>query len=784
VTDAMQPEGIKSDERGANTRPRQLVHWLSEPIVLFPLIAVTLITALWTITLSLIDIEHVSAEQSARISTQEIAGTYEAQLIRALREIEQALTLVQYMMDLDEPGAALNELSARALLPPDVLFVVTVTDAEGQPIASTRAFEATPSINMDALRAAIASDDMFVSPPRFDADNDTWWIDFSRLLFDSEGDINGAISVAADAAYFVSGYEPTQLGQRGLLGLIGNDGIYRVRRSGDTITYGTPSEMDGWLTELDPYDPEVSVFVHHADAEERYTSARSIFGFPLTFVLGLSTTEQHIAAQNNIRKYLWRTSAASLLLLALTGLLGAMSAKLQRSRAQTLEEQIAHARQVEYLAFHDGLTGLPNRSFFTKLLHQEILTARRNNAEFALMFLDIDKFKTINDSLGHDAGDQLLNEVAHRMRSALRESDVIARMGGDEFTILLPGNGDEADLLETSRKILSAVRKSYVLAGQEIRITVSIGASIYPHHGEDEETLMKFADIAMYHAKESGRNNFKFYSDELNSNSLEKLSLETSLRHAIERNQLTLYYQAKRDLITNNISGMEALLRWQHPDLGLIPPMQFIPLAEENGLIVPIGRWVLETACRQSVEWRHKGIDLGMAVNLSAMQFRDDNLLSDLGKILRDTDMNPRMLELEITESMIMSDLPRAIRIMDAMKAMGVRIAIDDFGTGYSSLSALKEFPVDTIKIDGSFISDIVANKESQGLADAIIAMGRTLGLTVVAEGVESEAQLTYLKSGSCDEFQGFYLNVPMPSKEFEDLLTSTEWNQRQPGSN
>lgn len=766
------------DGEEANTSPpkglvrsARLVHFLGDPVVLFPLIALTVIATLWAITYTLVRNERADAEQAARLSTLELASTYEAQLVRALREIDDALSLVHYMVDREGPEIAIEALASRALLPPDVLFVVSVTDASGQAIASTRALDSVPVVDMAALRNASLSDNMLVGQARFDEVNQEWWIDFSRLVRGDDGSFAGAVTIAADAFYFVSGYDLDQLGEFGLLGLIGNDGVFRVRRSGDTITYGTPAQMDDWLATLDVDLPTVELISHSADGIDRYTNARPIFGFPLTLALGLSRAEQHAAAESTIRTYRWRTGAATLLVLLLSGLLGRMSWQLHRSRLRIVEEQIAHAQQVEYLAFHDGLTGLPNRSLFAKLLHQEILKSRRNKEQFAVMFLDIDKFKLINDSLGHDAGDQLLNEVAQRTRAALRESDILARMGGDEFTILLPGTSDEDSLLEISRKILTTVRKTYVLAGQEVRITVSIGASVYPRNGEDEESLLKHADVAMYHAKEEGRNNFKFYTEGLNINSLERLSLETSLRNAIENKELRLFYQGKRDFASGEITGMEALLRWQHPDLGLILPMQFIPLAEETGLIIPIGRWVLETACRQSVIWRTKGMNLSMAVNLSAVQFRDENLLEDLERILSNTGMAPQSLELEITESMIMSDLPKAVQMMGAMKNMGVHIAIDDFGTGYSSLSALKDFPIDTIKIDGSFIADIVANKESQGLAQAIIAMGRTLGLSVIAEGVETKEQMDYLKTGTCDAFQGFYLNTPMPPEEFETML-------------
>lgn len=761
------PDHMHSASTGA-----RVLRLLNRPRLQFLLVALVLLMALWITTLSLVRIELRNAEQTALSSTQEIAGTYEAQMIRALREIEHTLDLVAFM-NLGQPAQVLQDLSDHYLLPPAILFAVTIGSADGVPLASTRPLESLAAVDIATL-STLPEGELLVGQPRYDETNDQWWMDFSRVLGGGNGQDARVVTVSADAEYFVSGYEPIRMGAKGTLGLIGNDNIFRIRRTGDTVAYGVASGSDNWFAADD--HTAVRVFEHDWDGESRYTSTRPIFGFPLALVLGLSVSEQQAAARARVQIYIIRTALASLLMLVLLYILARLRSQLHRSRALAVEEQIAHARQIEYLAFHDGLTGLPNRSFFTKLLHQSLASSRRSGKPLSLMFMDLDKFKTINDTLGHDAGDQLLQEVAKRIKGVLRQTDVVARLGGDEFVILLPDTGDEEQLAEASRKILNAVRSSYMLSGREIRTTISIGVSVYPEHGQDEDTLMKHADIAMYHAKEQGRNNVRFYSDDISTSSLERMALENSLRNALDNGELRLFYQAKRDLATGMITGMEALLRWQHPDLGLIAPMQFIRIAEETGLIIPIGRWVLETACRQSVAWRKQGLSFCMAVNLSAVQFRDNSLLQDLETILQQTGMEPEQLELEITESMIMPDLAKAISVMQQMKQLGVRIAIDDFGTGYSSLSALKDFPIDTIKIDGSFIADIEGNKESQGVADAIIAMGRTLGLVIVAEGVESAAQVDYLKSRVCDQFQGFYLNVPMPPSQFEELLRSPAW--------
>ncbi|MFO7738127.1 MAG: EAL domain-containing protein, partial [Desulfatiglandaceae bacterium] len=386
----------------------------------------------------------------------------------------------------------------------------------------------------------------------------------------------------------------------------------------------------------------------------------------------------------------------------------------------------------------------------------------------ALMFLDLDRFKAINDSLGHEAGDELLKKMGRRIGESLRESDIVARLGGDEFIMLLPEITAETQVTTVAGKILAAVARPFTLAGQEFRITISIGIAMFPADGEDEQTLMKSADIAMYNAKEGGKNNFRFYSEELNTDSLERLTLESNLRKALENNEFRLFYQSKQDMTTGRITGIEALLRWQHPDLGLIPPMQFIPLAEENGLIIPIGRWVFKTACRQNLAWQNQGFPkLSMAVNISKRQFFDEDFLKDVGDALQESKMAPELLELEITEAILMHDMDQTIRILKDLKQMGVRVAIDDFGTGYASLSKLKEFPLDTLKIDGSFIQNMIPNTEIKSLTRALIDLGKSLGFTVVAECVESKEQADLLRIHSCDQFQGFYINKPMPPAEF-----------------
>jgi diguanylate cyclase (GGDEF)-like protein len=438
------------------------------------------------------------------------------------------------------------------------------------------------------------------------------------------------------------------------------------------------------------------------------------------------------------------------------------------------DEKTKADQRIEYLASHDSLTGLPNRETFNQLLHQAIEAGHRHQRRFAALFIDLDRFKVINDSLGHDAGDILLVEVADRLRRTLRSSDVVARLGGDEFVVILDETAESDDVECIASNLLSVLSQPLQLRGHECHITASIGIATYPSDGTDVQTLTKNADLAMYLAKEDGKNGFRFFSKEIKSQSIERLTLETALRRALERNQFALHYQPKVDMATGQITGVEALLRWTHPDLGEVTPMQFIPLAEETGLIVPIGRWVLREACTQNMTWQRRGLrPVSMAVNLSPRQFADDRLLQDVDDALTASGMSPVLLQLEVTESMVMRNVSRAVKVLDAIQSRGIRLAIDDFGTGYSSMSLMKQFPIDTIKIDRSFVRDLPKDSEDQAITQAIISMGKALGMTVVAEGVETAEQETFLRNHACDEMQGFLFSRPVPPQRMAELLRS-----------
>lgn len=428
--------------------------------------------------------------------------------------------------------------------------------------------------------------------------------------------------------------------------------------------------------------------------------------------------------------------------------------------------------ELEFQASRDTLTGLANRAMLRDSLSQAIAYARRFRQYVWVVFIDLDRFKFVNDTLGHKAGDLLLKTVADRLQGALREYDTAARLGGDEFVLVLPERSQHKPDAHGLQRIMEAVANPVTIEGHAFFLTCSIGVSMYPSDGEDPEQLIKHADIAMYRAKQTGRNNFQFYTSTMNEQALERLRIESDLRNALERSELLLHYQPKVDVQSGRIIGMEALIRWAHPEFGMVSPGRFIGLAEETGLIVPIGAWVLREACMQNKAWQQAGhADLCVSVNISARQFGQKDLVQTIAAALDETGLDPRWLELELTESMVMTDVENAIGVMQQLKLLGVKLSIDDFGTGYSSLAYLKRFPIDVLKIDQSFVRDITVDFNDAAITVSIISLGHNLKLKVIAEGVETEAQLAYLRHHGCDEIQGYLFSKPLPVDEFGKLL-------------
>jgi diguanylate cyclase (GGDEF)-like protein len=455
----------------------------------------------------------------------------------------------------------------------------------------------------------------------------------------------------------------------------------------------------------------------------------------------------------------WSTHEESTLLTMAASISGA------RLRQQVEEK-------IRYQALHDMLTGLPNRQLFDEILSTAVPNASRSGESLAVMFLDLDRFKTINDTLGHTLGDQLLKSVAQRLRDSLRAGDTVARWGGDEFTVLLPRIIQVEEVIRVAQRILQAIENPYYFDTHELYVSASIGIALFNDDSPNSETLIQHADAALYQAKELGRNNYQFYTASIGSKAPNTLTLEKSLRHALERKELVVYYQPRVNIVTGQITGMEALLRWQHPDMGLVAPNVFIPLAEENGLIIPIGEWVLRTACHQNKLWQNAGLPaVTMAVNLSPKQFRQPKLVETVEMILRQTGLEPHFLELEITETTAVEDIEFTRRVLQQLEKMGVHLSIDDFGTGHSSLSRLQLLPLHNLKIDRSFIKNLTLDAKASHIITAIVTLGRSLGLQITAEGVEKPEEVEFLKSIHCENVQGFFYYRPLSAQKVTEVL-------------
>lgn len=438
-----------------------------------------------------------------------------------------------------------------------------------------------------------------------------------------------------------------------------------------------------------------------------------------------------------------------------------------------ITERKLFEKQIEFLAHHDALTGLPNRTLAQDRMEQAIVYAKRHQTQAALIFIDLDGFKTINDTLGHSIGDAMLQSVALRLQKRIRESDTLSRQGGDEFLLILPEINDSEDVRAIADKLIQAFEEPFGVHNQLLSVSASIGISLYPEHGDDFNTLLKNSDVAMYKAKESGKNTYRFYTTKMNRDIIDQFKIETDLKTALQNNEFILHYQPQIDLATHTISGVEALIRWNHPQQGMIPPLNFIPIAEESGLIVQIGQWVIEEACRQIAQWHKEGKELSVAVNISGVQFKRGDLESVVKNALRTSGINPSLLELELTESIMMHNVETTLQTVQSLKALGIQLSIDDFGTGYSSLAYLKRFAVDKLKIDQSFVRDILVDQEDTVIVQTIIQMAKNLNLKTIAEGVENKEVLKLIESYGCDEVQGYHFAKPLEAAAFENYYTA-----------
>ncbi|QJD92693.1 EAL domain-containing protein [Duganella dendranthematis] len=848
--------------------------------VSLPLFALLLLVAIWLVTFHEIDAERQHAQDAAADSLHEMLGTYEAQVARSIDGIDQTLRMLKYAVERKGPLGALPELGREGLLPPGVVFVVSIVDRNGVTVAS----------NPRALSISVAdqgyfkfhqerdSGATFVSPALRDAANSEWHLHFTRRLDDVDGNFAGIVIVETDPAYFTSSYERSRLGERGMLGLVGSDGVVRALRTGDKMSFGQ---------RLGTADGEIENQIGG-----KYSGISELHGIALNVLVGLDEQELMAGFERQRREKLWEAATLSAGLVVLTALAWLWSWQGARSRARMRRAQETYAAASEasmdaffvmrevrngdgvivdfkiveanvraaqmtgtskqelcsttlcqlipaargngmlkglieviaaggmheqewqntvpqlrarwlhqqvvavqggivaivrdiserkaaeermlHLAHHDTLTGLPNRSLISDRLEHTIAQARRNGGTVLVAFMDLDGFKLVNDGLGHNAGDELLKVVAERMSGCLRESDTVGRFGGDEFVLLLDEPASVVDATPVLERVRKAVLQSISVSGQEVQVSCSIGVAVYPNDGGDAGTLLMNADAAMYRAKELGKNNIQFYTREMNASIEEKLLLLEGLRSALDERQFRLVYQPKVDLRTGRVFGVEALVRWDHPEHGVIGPDRFIPLAEESGMIIALGDWVLRSACAQNRAWQRAGLaPLRISVNVSPRQFEDPQLVERVQRALADSGLTAEWLELEVTEGVIMRDLQQAVAKMAAVRAMGVSLSIDDFGTGYSSLSALKSFPISTLKIDKSFVRDLGRSSGDEAIASSIIGLAHRLKLRVIAEGVETEQQRSFLRENGCDEMQGYLFSRPLPPEQLALLLVA-----------
>ena len=858
------------------------------------------IIAVWAVMIERIDFENVETIAAATKQNASLARTLEEHTVRTLLGVDQALNFIMYRYG--EQGLALSV--RKAVVDGDIddkIFIdIGVIDESGLRVLGRDSPKSFSVADREYFKFHQRADGhaLFISQPALGRATGKWAIHMTRRINKPDGTFGGVILAAVDPAYFTNFYQEADLGEKGMVTLVGLDGITRARQVGGRGTFGEDMRDSTLMAEQAKRKAGNFTSTGKLDATVRLVSYRTLPNYPLIVAVATSKSATLAQFRERARNYrIFAALATACIVLFAAGALIVLSR--QRRTAATLREseRFAHATidalsttiavidasgrvlsvnqawrafaqangalagsvsegsnylevcdkaaasgdakaaavsdllraviggernsaaleysshspseqrwfclkltrfsddgpvrvvvaheniterkvhesHIEYLATHDALTDLPNRNLLNDRITQAIKHAGRAQLELAVLFVDLDNFKYVNDGFGHSVGDELLRVIARELRALVRSSDTVARLGGDEFVLLLDDLKNAAlDATTISRKVLDRFSRPFVVGVREFTITASIGISLYPEDGQGPDTLLMNADAAMYHAKEAGRNTFQFSAPEMKNKAIDRVALEGALRRALQLGQFELHYQPLVLIASGEAVGMEALIRWRHPELGLVPPAQFIPMAEETGLIVPIGEWVLRNACAQNKAWQDAGLrPLIVSVNLSALQLRHAGLVDLVARILNETGLDARYLDLELTETMVMGKAQPVIDCLHALKALGVTLSIDDFGTGYSNLGYLKSFPLDQLKIDGSFVKDLPDSSHAASIVRAIVSMAHSLGLRVVAEGVETAAQAQFLVSLWCEHAQGYLYSRPLPAADFARWLAS-----------
>ena len=857
---------------------------------LLPAFCAVLLALLWYVVLVKLADEEKRAIKDAIGETESFVSAFEQHVERAIRQVDQTAKFVQFEYHRTDGRIDLAELANGGLISSETLPLITIADEHG--VCTSTTIQTGKVINIadrEHFRIHIVENfgRLFIGKPVLGRISGKWTVQMTRRLNHRDGSFAGVVVVSVDPTLFAAYYNKAVLAERGVLGLLGEDGVYRVRRSGDVTTTGETTNYSRWIEQVDHAQRDGQP-VADADKVQRYVSYRKVAGYPLVVVGGQAQQEALENYSRSRQLYLAAAFSASIVIAAFFALATALIVRLHQKHLQavaaqatyqaasegsldgfyilhwpnsgngfvvadvnergaklfglskqqmlgrcladllpkkhaavltrrylrvlhkrvSLEEEVENRSgvlrvlwlhhqvvalldgvavtlrdisdtrkskaQLEQLANYDSLTKLPNRHMFQQRLRAALERCQTNGKKLAVLFIDLDNFKTVNDTLGHDWGDLLLRSVPARLEECLRKGDVVCRLGGDEFTVILEGFQSSEEVSGACQRLVTGLAQPFAIKSRDISTNASIGVSIYPDHGTDISTLLKNADLAMYRAKTVSKGSYQFYVPELSERIAQFVSLEKSLREAMDYAQFFLVFQPKIELKRGQISGFEALLRWRHPELGLVAPVEFIPIAEATGLIIPLGEFVVREACEQIARWQKAGVgDVSVAVNVSAHQLRGADLVRVVTRALSDFDIRPDLLELELTESAIMEDPEAVCRTLADLKDLGVILSIDDFGTGYSSLASLKRFRVDMLKVDRSFIKDVPEDEDATAILRAIVKMAESLRIGVVAEGVETATQLDFLREVRCEQAQGYYFSRPVIASVVPDLVVT-----------